>query len=222
MYYSLYLTQCHLDFFTAVPGAPEAPTVSEIFRDSCLVAWQPPTEDGGAPIIGYHVERRTGTSKRWVRITKELVPESSLQVAELVEDNQYKFRVAAENRAGLGEFSAPSQPITAKDPWRKPDKPGQPQVSDIAGTSLCLTWKPPGDDGGAEITAYTIEVRRQGSAKWQKHETEGVVSGTEYAVTGLEEDTEYEWRVAAENKAGLGPFSAPSPPVKTLIGMLDL
>ena len=193
--------------------------MSDVFHDSCLVAWQPPADDGGAPIIGYHVERRTGTSKRWVRITKELVTETNLQVSELVEDNQYEFRVAAENKAGLGEFSAPSQSITTKDPWQKPGKPGQPQVSDIAGTSLHLTWTAPEDDGGAEIERYTVEVRRQGSAKWLKHETEVVVSGTELTVTGLDEDTEYEWRVAAENKAGLGPFSAPSTPVKTLIGM---
>jgi titin len=52
------------------------------------------------------------------------LPDLSTVVAELVEGNEYEFRVAAENKAGIGEFSPPSIPIMAKDPWDKPGKPG--------------------------------------------------------------------------------------------------
>jgi titin len=63
-----------------------------------------------------------------VRVNKETIPladDLQLRVAELVESNVYEFRVAAENKAGIGEFSPPSKPITAKDPWDKPGKPGK-------------------------------------------------------------------------------------------------
>ena len=111
--------------FTAVPGAPEAPSITDIYYDSCLVTWQPPLEDGGAPITGYHLERRAEGSTRWVKVNKEQIPNLQLKVTDLVESNEYVFRVAAENKAGIGAFSPPSKPIVAKDPWEKPGKPGE-------------------------------------------------------------------------------------------------
>ena len=89
---------------TAVPGAPDAPTVAGIFHDNCSVAWQPPSDDGGSPITGYHLERRTTSSARWVRVNKTPVEELTLKVTDLVEANEYEFHVAAENKAGIGEF----------------------------------------------------------------------------------------------------------------------
>jgi len=41
------------------------------------------------------------------------------------------------------------------------------------------------------------------------------VSDTCLIIGGLHEDTDYEFRVAAENRAGLGPYSEVSSPVKT-------
>ena len=39
------------------------------------------------------------------------------------------------------------------------------------------------------------------------------MSETAYAVKGLKPDTVYEFRVAAENRAGVGPASEPTAPV---------
>ena len=39
---------------------------------------------------------------------------------------------------------------------------------------------------------------------------------TSYVVKDLSEGTDYEFRVAAENKAGVGPFSPPSKPIKAI------
>lgn len=100
-----------------VPDAPEAPTVSEVLKTSALVAWQPPKNDGGSPVIGYHLERKTDVGTRWIKITKKLVPELSMPVKDLEESLTYQFRVIAENKAGPSKPSEPSQPITAKDPW---------------------------------------------------------------------------------------------------------
>ena len=207
-----------LSCLLAVPGAPNAPTVSDIYHDNCLVAWQPPTEDGGSPVTGYHLERRTVGSKHWIQVNKESVSELELRVTELVDANEYEFRVAAENKAGIGEFSPPSQPITTKDPWEKPGKPGRPETSNVTGHTIDLEWTAPESDGGAEIFNYEIEFRVQGTPKWQKYEKDETVADTRYSVKGLDEDTYYEFRVAAENKAGLGPYSEPSEPVKTLVG----
>ena len=100
-----------------VPDAPDAPQVSEVFRDSALMSWQPPANDGGSPVTGYTVERQSSFSPRWVSVNKTPVTELSLKVDDLIEDNSYQFRVIARNKAGPSEPSQPSPKIVAKDPW---------------------------------------------------------------------------------------------------------
>ena len=104
---------------TDLPGAPDAPKVSDVSKTSCVVSWQPPEQDGGSPVTGYWLERRTKTSTRWVRVNRDLIPDTNLSITDLVENNEYEFRVMAENKVGTGPPSTPSKPIVAKDPWGK-------------------------------------------------------------------------------------------------------
>ena len=94
----------------------------------------------------------------------------------------------------------------------KPGKPGTPDFSNIKDTALTLHWSAPESDGGAEIFNYIIEHRVEGGFKWIAATTDTVPT-TQYNVTKLKEAATYEFRVAAENKAGVGPFSDPSQPV---------
>ena len=57
-------------------------------------------------------------STRWSKLSKELVTDTTLTLSDLEEGVEYKFRVMAENEAGIGE---PCEPITviAKDPYGK-------------------------------------------------------------------------------------------------------
>lgn len=71
---------------------------------------------------------------------------------------------------------------------------------------MTLVWTPPQDDGGSEIINYVVEYRPEGAFKW-KRTTEDTIHGTTYTIKGLEEQTQYDFRVAAENKAGVGPPS---------------
>ena len=95
----------------------------------------------------------------------------------------------------------------------KPGKPGTPEVKEATKTSATLMWKPPSEDGGSPISNYVVEYRADGAFKW-KRATENVVASTQYVVKGLEEGIKYEFRVAAENKAGVGPPSEGSSAVK--------
>ena len=75
-----------------------------------------------------------------------------------------------------------------------------------------LRWLPPEDDGGSAITGYRIQVNRPST--WATWET--LIERTDPAVTnwpigGLNFSSgSYQFRVAAHNEAGVGPFSAPS------------
>jgi len=94
----------------------------------------------------------------------------------------------------------------------KPGKPDPPVITSAGKSTVSLSYKPPADDGGAEITNYVIEHREEGLAKWTRA-TKDTISKTSYTVTGLTANSVYEFRVAAENKAGVGPPSEPSQPV---------
>jgi len=102
---------------TAVPGAPSAPTAHDVLATSMKIVWNAPTKDGGTPIIGYHVERRSKISKHWVFLNKDPLPDTSLVVKDLFEDMVYEYRVTAVNKMGAGKPSDPSPPITARNPW---------------------------------------------------------------------------------------------------------
>ncbi len=54
--------------FVDPPGPPQAPKVSDITKESAVLTWEPPAEDGGTPITGYHVERRMTSSARWAKV----------------------------------------------------------------------------------------------------------------------------------------------------------
>ena len=79
---------------------------------SMVVEWSAPLSDGGCPLDGYLVEYRAEGSTHWMSANREPVQECRLIVSNLIEDISYQFRVAAQNKAGVGEYSEMSD--TAK------------------------------------------------------------------------------------------------------------
>lgn len=104
----------------AVPGQCEKPTISSVTHNSMTINWEEPEYDGGTPVIGYWLERKETTSKRWNRVTRDPIKVMpfgvSHNVSGLIEGSQYQFRVTAINAVGCGPPSLPSDPITATDP----------------------------------------------------------------------------------------------------------
>jgi len=94
-----------------------------------------------------------------------------------------------------------------------PGKPGIPTFTDILDTSVVLHWTAPEDDGGADITNYVIHCRLENEVDW-KPATADKVPKTEHKLTKLKTDAVYQFKVAAVNKVGTGPFSDPSSPVR--------
>ncbi len=87
-----------------------------------------------------------------------------------------------------------------------PGKPGTPKLPEIKKGAISVTWTPPEDDGGAPITGYILEYRSEGMSSWKKA-TESTISDTKYVAKGLNDSECYEFRVAAVNKVGTGPYS---------------
>ena len=74
-------------------------------------------------------------------------------------------------------------------------------VTDVQKNSITIKWKPSADDGGAPITGYIVEKRPLSSKFWSK--VTKVDSETmELCIRNLQAQSEYYFRVIAENKVG--------------------
>jgi hypothetical protein len=86
-----------------------------------------------------------------------------------------------------------------------PEKPVNLAVS-ITDSGVQLSWSPPSSNGGATITDYVIEYRLSSGGVWSVF-SDGVSVSASTSVTGLTNDTAYDFRVAAVNVVGQGQFS---------------
>lgn len=85
----------------------------------------------------------------------------------------------------------------------KPSPPGKLDIVSVTKDRASLRWTRPVADGGAPITNYRVEMRSLGAYRWDLANPSEKVTDTSYTVTGLLPDTDYEFRVLAENKAGV-------------------
>ena len=192
------------------PGQPINVKVNDVTKTSCKLTWEAPEFDGGSPIKGYYVERLSGT--RWIKVNKTPTKSLTMDFSDLMEGSDYEFRVSAENEAGIGKPSETTGKFVAKNPYDVPGRPEAPLVDDITPEEAEVSWTAPDDDGGSPVTNYVLEMRAVGDVRWKPVNKN--VTETKLTVTGLKEGTKYEFRVAAENKAGVGEASKPSKPAQ--------
>uniref|UniRef100_A0A8D0KYQ6 Titin n=1 Tax=Strix occidentalis caurina TaxID=311401 RepID=A0A8D0KYQ6_STROC len=101
-----------------IPNPPEGPLeYDDIQARSVRVSWRPPTDDGGADILGYIVERREVPKTAWYTVDSR-VKGTSLVVKGLKENVEYHFRVSAENHFGI------SKSLKSEEPARHLQKNG--------------------------------------------------------------------------------------------------
>jgi titin len=102
-----------------VPGPPLNLRPTDITKKSCSLAWKEPVADGGSKIKGYIIERSQGYGGRWVKVNRTPVTELSYDVTDLIENQEYEFRVLAENAEGVGAPSQSVGPFKAKEAFGK-------------------------------------------------------------------------------------------------------
>ncbi|KAF6733011.1 Titin, partial [Oryzias melastigma] len=183
------------------PEAPDKPVIDDITANSMLVTWNEP-DGNGSPILGYWVERREINSSHWARVNREIVPNTELNVEGLLEGLTYIFRVAAENQAGPGKFSVPSEPKTAQAPILPPGPPVA-RVVETTDHSIDVEWDPPADTGGGDILGYHVDKAMAGTKDWSRS-TERPWKTRAFTVYGVREGAKYIVRVIACNAAGEG------------------
>ena len=137
------------------PFAPEIGTATGL-SGSANLTWTPPSSDGGSPVTGYRVtafNSATGLQTGAVRTAPATA--TSLLVSGLVNGTPYDFEVRAVNAIGTGEPSERSNTVVPATLASAPL--GQAATADVG--SAVVTWNPPANDGGAEVTSYQVQVR---------------------------------------------------------------
>lgn len=120
-----------------------------------------------------------------------------------------RFRVEVSNRDDSGTYT-----VRAKNEYGSDeadievivvDKPGIPkgplQYTETTQDTVSLSWNPPSDDGGGDITGYIVEVSEYGTDMWRP--CPGYCPRTSFTARGLQEGKKYVFRVRAENIYGV-------------------
>ena len=191
---------------TPAPTIPGAPTITSATAgvESVTVAYNAPASDGGAHIFRYTVTCTSSDGGVTRSVDEQKTPTT---VRRLTAPKTYTCTVTARNKVGPGPASAPSAPVVTLLPV-VPNSPGAPTItSAVAGKhNVTVTYTAPTSDGGAPITEYrTTCISSNGGVTHSVHEHSSPTT-----VGSLTGGRTYSCTVAARNKRGFGPESAPS------------
>uniref|UniRef100_A0A7N8X326 Titin n=1 Tax=Mastacembelus armatus TaxID=205130 RepID=A0A7N8X326_9TELE len=195
------------------PGPPDSLTVTDVTAEKCVLNWLHPTHDGGAKIEYFIIQRRETSRLAWTNVATDLQA-NRFKVTKLLKGNEYIFRVMAVNKYGVGE-PLESEPVICANPYVPSDPPHQPEVTTITKDSMVVCWERPEHDGGSAINTYIIERRDKTGLRWVKC-NKRTVTDLRFKVSGLTPGHEYEFRISAENNAGLSQPSPASPFYKAI------
>ncbi len=181
---------------------PDAPTIGTATRgvSGASVAFSPPADNGGDPIVGYSATCVATTGGAPVSASDVGSP---IFVSPLVNGTSYTCSVTATNGVGQGEASAASNTVTPAT------VPGAPVLvgATAANASISVSFNSPASNGGSQFTTFTATC----------DSSNGGVEGSKSAlfirplvVTGLTNGATYTCSVTATNGVGTGPASASS------------
>jgi len=84
------------------------------------VRWKAPTDDGGAPVEHYRLEKRSKGSNKWQKVPGKIpADETQTTARNLDEGEEYEFRVIAVNAHGDSDPLVSSSSVKAKYPFGK-------------------------------------------------------------------------------------------------------
>uniref|UniRef100_A0A8C1JFC9 Myomesin-1 n=1 Tax=Cyprinus carpio TaxID=7962 RepID=A0A8C1JFC9_CYPCA len=103
----------------AVPGPPHDLQVQEVRKDSLVLLWKPPVYQGRDAVNGYYIDIKEADAdfEMWRGVNEKATHKTFMTVCmhmeDLKEGESYVFRVRAQNKAGVGKASDPTEPVEA-------------------------------------------------------------------------------------------------------------
>ncbi|XP_016414659.1 myomesin-1 [Sinocyclocheilus rhinocerous] len=99
----------------AVPGPPHDLQVQEVRKDSLVLLWKPPVYQGRDAVNGYYIDIKEADAdfEMWRGVNEKATDKTFKKIKDLKEGESYVFRVRAQNKAGVGKASDPTEPVEA-------------------------------------------------------------------------------------------------------------
>ncbi|VDP88948.1 unnamed protein product [Echinostoma caproni] len=207
---------------TGVPGTPLNLAVLNLTKSSVRLTWQPPTDTGGMKLTNYVIEQAEMSSAYatpssttyWQTVTTSLpVTEAtdaegqcSYEVARLITGKHMFFRVAAQNKLGVGGFAVTDKALQITSPHNLPGAPRNLRATVDKDGQVNVEWNAPQDDGGSNIINYVIERSTAASGSNWVEITAPDSKDTKRTLRNLK-DGKCFIRVSAVNEVGQGPPS---------------
>ncbi|NIP34977.1 MAG: hypothetical protein GWN18_08575, partial [Thermoplasmata archaeon] len=190
---------------------------------SVEIRWDPPTDDGGTPVLSYTLYRLSQGEEAFVPMVSLSPEELSFRDMGLINGETYAYRLTATNLVGESEPTAPVEAI----PAGLPGAPEGLQAEGGVGT-VHLSWGPPLDHGGHPVSGYTVYRTVDGGSMEPVMQLDG---GTlEWDDTEVEDGVQYLYSIEAHTDAGTSvmseiagatPFGPPTGPVNFIAHWVD-
>ncbi|XP_022533351.2 M-protein, striated muscle isoform X4 [Astyanax mexicanus] len=100
----------------AVPGPPHDLQVLEVRKDSLVLLWKAPVYQGRDAVNGYYVDIKEADAdfETWRGVNEKATSKKYMKIRDLKDGVSYVFRVRAQNKAGVGKASEPTEPVLAE------------------------------------------------------------------------------------------------------------
>lgn len=88
-----------------------------LLKNSLIISWKAPKDDGGSMITNYIVEKREAKEGEQWNLVSSSVSGTTVRVPNVTENAGYYFRVSAQNQYGVSESLEIPSVVIVKSPF---------------------------------------------------------------------------------------------------------
>ncbi|MCA1942000.1 MAG: fibronectin type III domain-containing protein [Yonghaparkia sp.] len=183
---------------TGVTTAPTGLTATAAPR-SIQLDWSAPSTLNGGTVTDYIVRYRVTGTTTWKTFTDGVSTSTTATVTGLSGSRSYEFAVQARTAFGTSSSATIKKSTLSGLPTRPATL-----TATASRTSMELVWGlPDTTNGGGDVTAYVVKVRRSGTTTWTTVATTAS-DASSITVPNLSRGISYEFSVAAKTTYGTG------------------